>query len=60
MSHGRLAVDGADDVGAGEDGTVPPVQETPLRANPAGAGLLPFHVPLKPKEVFPPVGRAAL
>ena len=36
-------------MGADVGGVVLPVQVTPLRANDAGAGLLPVQLPLKPK-----------
>jgi hypothetical protein len=39
-------------------GVVPPVQATPLRVNPAGAGLLPVQLPLKPNEALPFVASA--
>src|SRR6185295_4340254 len=37
-----------------------PVQATPLSANEVGAGLLPVHEPLKPKETVAFVAMAAL
>jgi len=60
---GRLPVSGTQVVGAGPlvGGLVfGPVHVTPLRANDVGTGLLPFHDPLNPKLVLPPLGMAPL
>ncbi|WP_256863435.1 hypothetical protein [Microbispora sp. GKU 823] len=45
--------------GLGEPVT-PPVQAVPLSVKLAGAGLAPFQVPLKPKDVLAPVASVPL
>ena len=42
-------------VGVGVPLLTPPVHNVPLSVKAVGLGLLPFHAPLKPKLVLPPV-----
>ncbi len=62
VGDGRGVLDGGVvGVGVGVGvGVVAPVQVVPFSAKLRGAGLLPFHEPLKPKLTLPLVPMAAL
>ena len=51
---------GTEVVGIEVVGTTTPVQKVPLRAKSVGVGLEPFHAPLNPNPVLPPVGMVPL